>query len=104
MVHDAPNELRQVSVLGEVVQPQTLPMTNRPLSLTQALSNAGGIQKARADGRDVYVICQSEYKDVIDVSQLDVSEEWALALDDQFLLQQLDVVYVTASPITRWNR
>jgi len=104
VVHVAPNELRQVFVLGEVVQPQTLPMTNRPLSLTQALSNAGGIQEARADGRGVYVIRQSEYDDVIDVFQLDVSEAWALALGDQFMLQQRDVVYVTAAPITRWNR
>lgn len=104
VVHVAPNELRQVFVLGEVVQPQTLPMTNRPLSLTQALSNAGGIQEARADGRGVYVIRQSEYDDVIDVFQLDVSEAWALALGDQFILQERDVVYVTAAPITRWNR
>ena len=104
VVHVAPNELRQVFVLGEVVQPQTLPMTNRPLSLTQALSNAGGIQEARADGRGVYVIRQSEYDDVIDVFQLDVSEAWAFALGDQFMLRQRDVVYVTAAPITRWNR
>ena len=104
VVHVAPNELRQVFVLGEVVQPQTLPMTNRPLSLTQALSNAGGIQEARADGRGVYVVRQSEYDGVIDVFQLDVSEAWALALGDQFMLQQRDVVYVTAAPITRWNR
>ena len=104
VVHVAPNELRQVFVLGEVFKPQTLPMTNRPLSLTQALSNAGGIQEARADGRGVYVIRQSEYDDVIDVFQLDVSEAWALALGDQFMLQQRDVVYVTAAPITRWNR
>ena len=27
-----------------------------------------------------------------------------LALGDQFMLQQRDVVYVTAAPITRWNR
>lgn len=104
VVHVAPNELRQVFVLGEVVKPQTLPMTNRPLSLTQALSNAGGIQEARADGRGVYVIRQSEYENVVDVFQLDVSEAWALALGDQFMLQQRDVVYVTAAPITRWNR
>ena len=104
VVHVAPNELRQVFVLGEVVKPQTLPMTNRPLSLTQALSNAGGIQEARADGRWVYVIRQSEYDGVVDIFQLDVSEAWALALGDQFLLQQRDVVYVTAAPITRWNR
>ncbi len=104
VVHVAPNEVRQVFVLGEVIRPQILPMTNRPLSLTHALSEAGGIQEARADGRGVYVIRKAEYEGAIDVFQLDLSEAWALALGDQFLLQQRDVVYVTAAPITRWNR
>ena len=54
-------------------------MTNRPLSLTQALSDAGGIQEARTDGRAVYVIRQPEYPGVIGIVQLDVSEAWALA-------------------------
>ena len=104
VVNVAPNERRQVFVLGEVVTPQTLPMTDRPLSLTQALSAAGGIEETRADSRGVYVIRRSEFDGVIDVFQLDVSEAWAFVLGDQFLLQQRDVVYVSAAPVTRWNR
>jgi polysaccharide export outer membrane protein len=104
VLHIAPNELRRVFVMGEVVRPSTLPMTNRRMSLTQALGEVGGIQEARADGRGIYVIRDSEFEDLIDVYQLDTSEAWALALGDQFILQPRDIVYVSAAPITRWNR
>ena len=104
VVHVAPNERRQVFVLGEVVQPQSLPVTNRPLSLTQALATVGGIQESRADGRGVYVIRAADSPEKVNVYRLDVSQAWALALGDQFMLEPRDVVYVSAAPITRWNR
>ena len=104
VIHVAPNERRQVFVLGEVVEPQSLPVTNRPLSLTQALATVGGIQESRADGRGVYVIRGTDSPEKVDVYQLDISQAWALALGDQFILEPRDVVYVTAAPITRWNR
>ena len=104
VLHIAPNELRRVFVMGEVTRPSTLPMTNRRLSLTQALSDAGGIQETRANGRGIYVIRDSEYDGIIDVYQLDLAEAWALALGDEFILQPRDIVYVSAAPITRWNR
>ena len=104
VVHVAPNERRQAFIMGEVLNPQSIPLTNRPMSLTQALATVGGIQEARADGRGVYVIRNSEYDDLVDVYQLDMSHAWALALGDQFVLKPRDVVYVSAAPITRWNR
>ena len=104
VVHVAPNERRQVFVLGEVGKPQSLPVTNRPLSLTQALATVGGILETRADGRGVYVIRGTDSPDSVDVYRLDVSQAWALALGDQFMLEPRDVVYVSAAPITRWNR
>lgn len=104
VVHVAPNEQRQIFLMGEVLQPQAISLTNRPMSLTQALAAVGGIQEARADGRGVYVIRNSEYEDIVDVYQLDISRAWAFALGDQFVLEARDVVYVSAAPITRWNR
>lgn len=104
VVHVAPNERRHAFILGEVLEPQSIPLTNRPMSLTQALATVGGIQEGRADGRGVYVIRNSKYEGVVDVYQLDMSRAWALALGDQFVLEPRDVVYVSAAPITRWNR
>lgn len=104
VIHIARNEMRRVFLMGEVIDSQSLPMTYRPLSLTQALSEVGGIREDRADGRGIYVIRNSEYEGIINVFQLDVSEAWAFALGDQFILEPRDVVYVSAAPITRWNR
>ena len=104
ILHVAPNERRQVLVLGEVLNPQSVPLTNRPMSLAQALASVGGIQEARADGRGIYVIRSSEYDGIVDVYQLDMSRAWALALGGQFMMEAGDVVYVSAAPITRWNR
>ena len=104
VVHVAPNERRQAFILGEVLRPQALPLTNRPLSLTQALATVGGIQEARADGRGVYVVRASEFEGVVDVYQLDMSQAWMMALGDQFILEARDIVYVSPAPITRWNR
>lgn len=104
IIHVAPNEVRKAFVLGEVVRPQALDLSNRPMSLTQALAAVGGIQEAKADGRGIYVIRNSEYDDLIDIYQLDISEASSLALGDKFILEQRDIVYVSAAPITRWNR
>lgn len=104
VLHISPNELRQVFILGEVTLPQTLPLTNRSMSLTQALATVGGIEEARADGKGVYVIRQAEFDGVIDVYQLDISKAWMLALGDQFVLEARDIVYVSPAPIARWNR
>ena len=74
------------------------------MSLTQALATVGGIQESRADGRGVYVIRGTDFPEKVDVYQLDISKAWALSLGDRFILEPRDVVYVTAAPITRWNR
>ena len=104
VIHVAPNERRRVFILGEVVQPQSLPVTNRPLSLTQALATVGGIQETRADGRGIYVIRGTDSPNEIDIYQLDIQQAWALALGDRFILEPRDIVYVSAAPISRWNR
>lgn len=104
VLHIAPNQRRRVFVMGEVIKPSTLMMPARPMSLTQALSDVGGIEETRADGRGVYVVRRSQYKGVVDVYQLDISEAWAMSLGNEFFLAPSDIVYVSAAPITRWNR
>ena len=36
--------------------------------------------------------------------QLSVEQAYHYALADQFALRERDIVYVSAAPITRWNR
>ncbi|MDG1122164.1 MAG: polysaccharide export protein [Glaciecola sp.] len=104
LIHIQENTRRQVFVMGEVNRPVSVPLTTLPLSLTEAISQAGGINELRADANGIYVVRQTDEYDSIDIYQLDVSQAYNLALADQFVLQSRDVVYVSAAPITRWNR
>ncbi|WFF43013.1 polysaccharide export protein Wza [Salinicola endophyticus] len=97
---------QKVFVMGEVVDPVSLPMGNSRLSLTDALSQAGGMNEAEADAKGIFVIRQAPAASgkLATVYQLDARNATALVLGTQFMLQPTDIVYVTAAPLSRWNR
>ena len=94
-------QLREAYLLGEIVRPATIDLTDEPVTLTQAITRQGGINEARADARGVFV-----FRDVagqMTVYQLDTSMPTALLLGTKFALRPTDVIYVTKSPLQRWN-
>ncbi|GHB09939.1 polysaccharide export protein [Salinicola rhizosphaerae] len=97
---------QKVFVMGEVMDPVTLPMGNSRLSLTDALSEAGGMDEAQANAKGIFVIRQApaDSGKLATVYQLDARNATALVLGAQFMLQPTDIVYVTAAPLSRWNR
>ncbi|MCL1044136.1 polysaccharide biosynthesis/export family protein [Shewanella electrodiphila] len=107
ILHIPRNDDQKVFVLGEVNDPQMLKIDRVGMSLTEALAEVGGINEYQADATGVFVIRstpQAEGEAIANVYQLDVSEATALALGTEFELQPYDVVYVTAAPLSRWNR
>ncbi|HEX5677670.1 MAG TPA: polysaccharide export protein [Alcanivorax sp.] len=106
VLHVGRNTDNKVFVLGEVLEPQPVPMTRNGLSLAEALSTAGGFMKQSADASGIFVMRQApEGSDhLVDVYQLNADNATALVLADNFPLQRRDIVYVTAAPIARWNR
>lgn len=106
VLHVGRNADNKVFVLGEVLEPQPVPMTRTGLSLAEALSTVGGFTKQTADASGIFVMRQApEGSDhLVDVYQLNAKEATALVLADNFPLQRRDIVYVTAAPIARWNR
>lgn len=96
----------EVYVMGEVGRQTTLPISNHGLTLTQAISNAGGMNQTLADATGVFVIrnMPDDAEHSIHVYQLNLKDATAYALGNRFTLQSRDVVYVTAAPVTRWNR
>lgn len=93
--------LREVYLLGEVQNPATIDLTDEPVSLTQALSRQGGLNEVRADARGIFVF--REVAGQMTVYQLDISSPISLLIGTRFALQPMDVVYVTKSPLQRWN-
>lgn len=112
IVHVPRNDGQKVFVMGEVNEPKLLKIDRAGMSLTEALSSVGGINQLEADATGVFVVrgtnnsqVQSrEIQTIADIYQLDIKNAAALVIGTEFELQPYDIVYVTAAPITRWNR
>ncbi len=93
---------QKVFVMGEVQRSGVVPI-QRKLSLAEALSASGGLNAINATSHGVYVIRNSEGKQ-IDVFHLDAKNALALAMAERFEMNPSDIVYVDASGIATWNR
>ncbi|MCK2182991.1 polysaccharide export protein [Halomonas getboli] len=97
---------QQVFVMGEVGEPQALPMGRSPITLTEALSRAGSFNEAQADASGIFVFRRNTQRQdkLATVYQLDAHNAAAMVLGTRFRLEPSDVVYVTTTSLGRWNR
>ncbi len=93
-----------VYIMGEVRNPSSIPTHHGRLSLAQALSEAGGIDKVSADPRLIYVIRRGKTENTVDVFHLDAYNPVMMVMADRFALQPKDVIYVDAGTLVRWNK
>ena len=110
---------KEVSVVGAIRKPGTQPLTNKPLSLMDAINAAQGID-TDADTSHVYVIRavaarrtklpkpNIQYGSApmarADVFWLSMNSPQSMLYAEKFYLHPNDVVYVSSAPIADWNR
>ncbi|MEZ9819995.1 polysaccharide export protein [Shewanella sp. 10N.286.45.A1] len=105
IVHVPRNDGQKVFVMGEVNNPQIVKIDRAGMSLTEALTGAGGLDELSADATGVFVIRGNQDPSIAaNVYQLNVENPTAMIIGTEFDIQPYDIVYVTAAPITRWNR
>ena len=92
---------RNIYVSGAVMSQGMQPLTDKPLTLMEAITSAGGINPSVADPTHIYVVRGSYLKP--DIFWLDAQTPQALLMAEQFLLQENDHVYVSAATLTSWN-
>lgn len=100
-VHVPMNTRNKVFVMGEVKQPAAIPLIEGQLSLAEVLST-GGIDQNAADPEQIFILRQEQGNAT--AYHLDASEPGALILATAFPMQALDVVFVSTSNLSRWNR
>ena len=94
-------QTQEAFLLGEVVRPATVDLSIETVTLTQALTRQGGLDGIRADARGVFVFRSMDAG--MTVFQLETESPVGLLLGTRFALEPGDVVYVTRSPLQRWN-
>lgn len=93
----------KVFVTGEVIRPTTLLMPRGPLTLADALADAGGVNPLSANAGQIFVL-RGGADSRARVYHLNAASADALLLADQFMLNARDVVYVDTAPVVRWAR
>jgi polysaccharide export outer membrane protein len=72
------------------------------MTLAEAIANAGGINPVTSNPARIYVF--RSWSTEAMVYQLDAGSPDALLIGDRFALEPRDLVFVSASGVTRWNR
>ncbi len=97
---------QEVFVLGELNRVDILPMGNIRMSLTEALTQSGGLNQITSNAEGIFLIRQNPLGSdkLATLYQLNVRNAISFAVGANFMLRPQDIIYVTTAPVTRWNR
>ena len=93
---------QSVNVMGAVNIPKTIPITNYPLTIFDAINQSGGINKATADTSKIFIIRGKNSKPTLFI--LDAQSPSNLLVAEKFKLYPGDIIYVATTRLTNWNR
>jgi polysaccharide export outer membrane protein len=97
------NNFNKIFVLGETEgSSRSIFMNKGRMTLTEALSDAGGVDQEKSDPARIFVFRGGMGKP--EIFHLDAKSPDALLLADRFPLQPRDVIYVDRAEGIRWNQ
>ncbi len=112
VLHIPDNRANRVFMVGELQSQVAVPLRDGRLTLAEAIAEVEGLDLSRANTAELYVIrgIPVRNRDGVvegirpEVFRLDARQAPALLLADGFELEPRDVVFVSASPLVRFNR
>lgn len=97
-------ENQKVYVMGEAGKPQSLPLRDQGMSLSDVLGESLGLNPSSASRSKIYVVRSNTSDYSTNVYQLDLTSIADFGLANRFKIQSNDIVYVDASGLARWQR
>ena len=94
---------QKVYLLGEVLRPSKINITDIPISLSDAIGEVKGLNNNTSNGSEVFIIRQSLGGEPM-IFKADLSTPSGFLDAGRFYLEDNDIVYVNAKGTTRWNR
>ncbi len=95
---------QKIYLLGEVVSPSKINITDVPLSLSEALGEVKGLNNNTSSGSEVFIVRQGKSLDKKEIYYADLSSPSGFLVAGNFYLEDNDIIYVNAKSTTRWNR
>ena len=93
---------KEIQMLGEVGGQKTIPLSDKPLSLLDALNGSGGTQVMTANTARIYVIRGNV--DHLTVFALNAKSPQMMMVAQRFIMRNNDIIYVPPLGIANWNR
>ena len=93
-----------VHVLGEAFSPKSIKISRSNILLSSALSQASGLNKTTAKGKDIYVYRPKDFEGKPRIFRADLSSSAGYLLAGKFNLQSQDIVYIGTKGVTSWSR
>jgi polysaccharide export outer membrane protein len=94
---------QKVYLLGEVLRPSKINITDIPITLADAIGEVKGLNNNTSNGSEVFIIRQSLGGEPM-ILIADLSSPSGFLDAGRFYLEDNDIVYVNAKGTTRWNR
>ena len=104
VIHLPDSSENLVHVLGEAFQPKSIKMERSTILLSSAISQASGLNKTTAKGRDVFVYRPNDFEGKPRIFKADLSSSSGYLLAGQFNLQAQDIVYIGTRGVSSWSR
>ena len=95
---------QQIFVLGEVTRPKKLNITDRPISLSDAIGETNGLNTNTAAASEVFIIRQGSFNKEPIIYHANLKTPSSFVEAGNFYLINNDIVYVNSSGTTRWNK
>ena len=93
---------QQIQVVGEIMRPGVFPVTDRPLSIMEAINNAGGVNSVTANTQQIFVLYQESGE--IYIRWFNGQNPASILAANKFFLQKNAIIYVPPAGVSAWSR